>query len=130
MMSENEIPDLNTPLDDEPITPSNSHVSMESEQEPNTPTTDSKPEWLMDKYLSGGRSVNDAIEIQAKSAMELNRKLSQRNPNEFFALCSKAPMLSGSLFMALSIFRVPFLTILSCFPGPFRKEACMVMTLP
>lgn len=46
-----------------------------------------KPDWLMDKYLLGGRSVEDAIQVQAKSAMELNKKLSSRaDQPEYFGI--------------------------------------------
>ena len=40
--------------------------------------TPEKPEWLQDKYLTEGRSVEDAIQEQAKAYTEAQKKLSER----------------------------------------------------
>ena len=37
-----------------------------------------KPEWLQDKYLTEGRSIEDAIQEQAKAYTEAQKKLSER----------------------------------------------------
>jgi len=47
----------------------------ESTQEQATPE---KPEWLQDKYLTEGRSLEDAIQEQAKAYTEAQKKLSER----------------------------------------------------
>ena len=61
-------------------------VVEEPKQEPThsapEPTQDQakpeKPEWLQDKYLTEGRSIEDAIQEQAKAYTEAQKKLSER----------------------------------------------------
>ena len=56
-----------------------------------------RPEWLQDKYLEGGRTISEAISVQAQSANELRKKLSERSgsiqgaPDEY-----EMPVFEGS----------------------------------
>lgn len=51
---------------------------QQEQQQEEQPTTPERPEWLQDKYLSEDRSVEDAIQEQAKAYTELQKKLGER----------------------------------------------------